>query len=99
MAKKPQPTPSERLMERLRLLLAEKGLVVRKEARLVSLHPSPNQRAQGAWSWQMLPSPIRYGDVGSQHSMGKLLVAVRLEVSQSDSKDWHVDPIFAGGRS
>jgi len=86
-----RPTTQERLIERLR----EIGIDLPEGARLVRTHANGWQLTDGAWSWAALGPDGRELHIGSQHSMGELLRAWRLEfgpITSGIGTDMEVEP-------
>lgn len=85
-ARKGSPTPSARLLTRLRAM----GLPVPEGASIERTHAGHWQRKEGAWSWQVLPQLGREG-VGSQYPVTKLLHARRLiAIRHHRQDDYHL---------
>ena len=88
-AREGRPTPSTRLIGRLRAM----GLPVPDDSEIRRTYAGIHQRRDGAWSWTVDPGSGSAG-VGSQFPVAEVLRAGRLiAVKQyGNDWDWHVLP-------
>lgn len=81
-------TPSERLIERLRVI-AE--LRIPDTARVQRTYAGQRQREAGAWSWY-LTTTGRELNIGSYHTVTELLRSELLVPVKQASGDWTIYP-------
>lgn len=86
-ARKGRPTPSSRLLVRLRTM----GLNVPEGATIGRVYAGHWQRSAGAWSWTVEPSQVQ--GIGSLWTVTGLLRVPRLiAVWSRQTGDWEVQP-------
>ena len=94
---KPRPTPSERLMERLRA----RGYAVPEDAIVERTYAGHWQRSQGSWSWR-LTWPAHYRHVpdawrgvvslGSQYPVTDLVTCQNWDIDGEDPREQAYSP-------